>query len=522
MKPIARDTAYFRGIIEAGKVYVDKTALLHRLILPSNDKFYFLSRPRRFGKSLMISTLGSIFHGERELFKGLAIDASDYDWKTYPVIQLDMSGVTAKSGTLDMMRERLHYQLGRVAKEYGVSIEGESSVQLFTSLIDQLAQLDGNRQVVVLVDEYDAPLAGLLDMPERLKETRTYLNEFYGVLKERDANIRFMMLTGVSKFTKLSIFSELNNLNDISMDPAYGSLLGYTEEELNAYFAEHIHAFAEKEGVSDEEILREMKRWYDGYHFSKAQEAGVYNPYSIAYSLSNRDFENYWGASGGATIIYERLRANRQLPADLDGMSAMKSDFDACDTESLPLNALLYQGGYLTIGGYDRQFDVYDLRIPNEEVRKTLDVGYVRDCLTFVPGFSATGLIQQAARALRDGNLTMLFDEVVRTLYAAIPSDWQIKDEKEAKRYFLMFFRLLGADIAGEVQSALGKADVILKMPDAIYIMEFKFNRTVDEALRQIADRDYAGQFAADSRKIITIGINYVVDKRTIDWRAGS
>ncbi len=520
MKPIARDTAYFRGIIETGQVYVDKTALLRRLATPTNGKFYFLSRPRRFGKSLMISTLAAIFRGERELFAGLEIERTDYDWKTYPVIQLDMSSVTAKSATLAVMNERVCYDLRRTAAQYGVSVSSDNGPQLFKELIAALAATNDERKVVILIDEYDAPISGLLNMPERLVETRAYLNEFYSVLKSSDVLTRFVMLTGVSKFTKLSIFSGLNSPVDITMDPVYGSLLGYTEAELRVNFAEHIHAFAEQEGQSDAEILLKLKRWYDGYHFSKSQREGIYNPYSIAYALVNRDFRNYWGTSGGATIIYERLKARGTMPVDLNGISATESDFDACDTDILPLNALLYQGGYLTIDSYDPDFDVYRLKIPNDEIQKTLDAGYVRECLTFDTGFAMSSLYLDAIEALREKDLPYLFDHVVHTLYASIPSDWRLKDEAEAKRYFLMFFRMLGADIAGEAASARGKADVILQLPNAVYIMEFKFNRSVDEAFKQIVDRDYVGPFKADARPVYRIGVNYSDDTRNITWRA--
>ncbi len=520
MRRIPRDTSYFRDIIETGKIYVDKTPWIWEMIRPDSDKFYFLSRPRRFGKTLMISTLNEIFRGNRQYFKGLAIDSTDWDWKPRPVIRLDMSRVTARASNLDALKESLAYDLDRVAKEYGVTIEADTEPLRFRQLIDALAAQSDDGKSVLLIDEYDAPLAGLLDRPAYLDETREYLNEFYKVIKECNEKLRFMMLTGVSKFTKLSIFSGLNSLLDITMDPRFAALVGFTEAEICTNFAEHIHAFAEKRGVTDEEIMRLLKKWYDGYRFSKYQKEGIYNPFSIAHSLMNLDFENYWGVSGGAKIIYERLKRLQSIPENLNYTTAEVSEFEACDAENLTLNALLYQGGYLTIRDYDEQSESYRLHIPNDEVRRTLDRGYVRECLEFTPGFTMTSLFRMALDALNAGDMTALFGDVMQILFANIPCDWQLKGEAEAKRYFLMFFKLIGADIAAEVPSARGKADVVMKMSNAIYVMEFKFNESVDAALMQIDEKGYAEPFKADGRPIVKIGINYKPDIRNVEWQA--
>ncbi len=520
MRRIPRDTSYFRDIIETGKIYVDKTPWILEMIRPDSDKFYFFSRPRRFGKSLMIATLDEIFRGNRQYFKGLAIDSSDYDWKPYPVICLDMSGVTARSATLDVLKERLAYSLNSVAKEYGISLASEHGPTAFKSLIDDLAALNEEGKCVLLIDEYDAPLSGLLDRLDYLEETRQFLNEFYAVIKERNHKLRFTILTGVSKFTKLSIFSGLNSPLDISMDPRFAALVGFTEAELRANFQEHIHAFAEKKGVADEEIMRLLKKWYDGYHFSKNQKDGVYNPFSIAYALMNLDFDNYWGMSGGATIIYERLKCLQRIPEDLNYTTAARSEFEACDAENLTLNALLYQGGYLTIESYNEKAKSYRLRIPNDEIRETLDQGYVRECLEFTPGFTMTSLFILAIDALDAGDTTALFDDIVHTLFENIPCDWRLKGEAEAKRYFVMFFKLLGADISSEVPSARGKADVVMKTDSTIYVMEFKFDESVDAALKQIDEKGYAEPFRADGRPVVKVGVNYDPEKRNIDWRS--
>ncbi len=520
MRRIPRDTSYFRDIIETGKIYVDKTPWLLELIRPDSDKFYFFSRPRRFGKSLMIATLDEIFRGNRQYFKGLAIDSSDYDWKPYPVIRLDMSGVTARAATLDVMHERLMNRLRSCAEEYGVEIETKHAPEAFVQLIGKLAAQNDEGKCVLLIDEYDAPITGLLDDLPYLEQTRRYLNEFYAVIKENNRFLRFTILTGVSKFTKLSIFSGLNSPLDISMDLRFAALVGFTEQELRANFAEHIHAFAEKRGVTDEEIMRLLKKWYDGYHFAKGQKEGVYNPFSIAYALMNLDFENYWGTSGGATIIYERLRRLQRMPEDLNHTTAVRSEFEACDAENLTLNALLYQGGYLTIAGYNEKTKSYRLRIPNDEIRETLDEGYVRECLEFSPGFTMSSLFEIAMDALDAGDTTTIFDEVVHTLFANIPCDWRLKGEAEAKRYFVMFFKLLGADIAGEVPSARGKADVVMKTEAAIYVMEFKFDESPDAALRQIDGKGYAEPFRADGLPVIKVGVNYSSETRNIAWKA--
>ncbi len=519
MRRIPRDTSYFRDIIETGKIYVDKTPWILEMIRPDADKFYFFSRPRRFGKSLMIATLDEIFRGNRQYFKGLAIDSSDYDWKTYPVIRLDMSGATARAATIDVMKERLMNRLRDCAEEYGVQIDCDYPPEYFARLIKTLAAMNDEGKCVLLIDEYDAPITGLLHNLPYLEETRSVLNEFYAVIKETLRYQRFTILTGVSKFTKLSIFSGLNSPLDISMDSRFAALVGFTEQELRTNFPEHIHAFAEKRGVTDEEIMRQLKKWYDGYHFAKEQKEGVYNPFSIAYALMNLDFDNYWGTSGGATIIYERLKRLQRIPEDLNYTVAARSEFEACDAENLTLNALLYQGGYLTIEGYDEISKSYMLRIPNDEIRETLDQGYVRECMEFTPGFTMTSLFIIAMKALMAGDTTTLFDEIVHTLYANVPCDWRVKGEAEAKRYFVMFFKLLGADISGEVPSARGKADVILKTDAFIYVMEFKFDESPDVALKQIEEKGYAEPFKADDRTLIKVGVNYSPETRNIIWK---
>ncbi len=521
MRRIPRDTSYFRDIIETGKIYVDKTPWILEMIRPESDKFYFLSRPRRFGKSLMIATLDEIFRGNRQYFKGLAIDSSDYDWKPYPVIHLDMSGVTARAATLDVLQERLMNRLKSCAREYNVQIAANYPPEFFPLLIDALAAQNDEGKCVLLIDEYDAPISGLLDRPAYLEETRQFLNEFYSVIKERNKKLRFTILTGVSKFTKLSIFSGLNSPLDISMDARYTALVGFTEKELRANFQEHIHAFAEKRGVTDEDIMSLLKEWYDGYHFSEEQKEGIYNPFSIAYALMLGSIKNYWGTSGGATIIYERIKANNGcLPGDLDAIKAHVSDFEACDTENLTLKALMYQGGYLTIRGYNPETSEYHLAIPNKEIRETLNYGYTRACLRLEGRHDWTDFISMARDVLKEGDLETLFDSVVHDLYASIPYDYTPRDEGMAKGYFIWFFKMLGAEVFSEFHTPRGRADVVMKTPSAIYVMEFKFDESPEVALAQIDKKGYDEPFRADGRPIVKVGVNYSSEMRNIAWKS--
>ncbi len=509
MKDIVTDVYSFESLITRNCLYVDKTAYLHSVIT-SAARQLFISRPRRFGKSLMLSTLKCIFEGKRKLFKGLKIDSLKYDWKKYPVIHLDMTQVV--DSTVAKTEENLTEYVREIANEFNIKLSGQKTAKIiFSKIIKELVKAHG--EIVVLVDEYDAPVAGFLHDPKKIDAVRKLLHDFYVLLKKNSDNIRFLMMTGVSKFSKLSVFSGLNNLTDLTLHPMCGKLLGYTDEEIDLNFKEHIQAFADAEKKSYKEIREEMRRRYDGYHFTDDVSYGVYNPVSVGQCLYNKKFRNYWNVTGGATLIFERLKKARSIPQDLNGMTASTDDLDVCDAARLPMKALLFQGGYLTIKGVTATGN-YRLGIPNGEVHYALTSGFLKDCMK--GGEEVSDYVLNAMDLLAEGDVDAVFNHVLPAAYSSIPCDWKIKTEAEAKRYFLLFFSLLGADIVGEKQVATGIPDAVLKTKDAIYILEFKYNKSPKAALDQIKKKRYATAFKADKRKVVSVGVNYSTKKRTV------
>ena len=366
MKGIATDISSFTKLITDNKVYVDKTAQICRLADKSYGYQFFLARPRRFGKSLLVSTLKAIFQGKRELFKGLAIDSMDYDWQEYPVIHLDLgSGDVPDVPTL---RRKLQYLLDDSAKENGVALTREGEDERFKELIQRLAEKSATRQVVLLVDEYDKPLLGHLGKPD-VTEIRGVLKSFYSVIKTTGACQRFALITGVSKFSKVSIFSGLKNLTDLSMDPRTATLLGYTRQELQTYFSEQIRDFARANNLSGQEAVDELEKWYDGYRFTANGES-VFNPVSIGKCLSTGVRANYWFETGTPAFLMEMLKHDPVMPGDL---VATEEDFSFYEPESPSLLPLLVQTGYLTLKGSEMFGDerVFRLGYPNKEVGRS-------------------------------------------------------------------------------------------------------------------------------------------------------
>ena len=512
MKPIVTDTYDFPTLIREGYLYVDKTVYLRRMVSGIDGRFFFMSRPRRFGKSLMISTLEQIFLGNKKLFRGLAIEKSDYDWKKYPVIRLDMSMVRGTS--LAEYRQSLCAMMTDAAKRHGVEIKSSNSAgMMLHSLISVLNA--GGSGIAVLIDEYDAPLGGLLSEPKKLESVRQMLHDFYVLFKVHVADIRFLMMTGVSKFSKLSVFSGLNNLTDLSASPEYSALLGYTVEELKNCFAPQIAAFAKCRGVDEKQLVAELLAWYDSYRFSPDSEVKVCNPVSVGRALKEKKFAGYWNATGNASLIVERLRAAKALPDEIEGSRLSPSALDKCDIKSLPLLPLLYQGGYLTIKNVDSSGCLI-LGIPNREVRIALYEGVADDILK-----GSSDAFTSAATDLKgildsDGDGVAL-DKVLTSVFAMVPHEWKLKNEAEAKRYFLLFMRMAGADICVEEQSVKGRADAVLKTEKAIYIFEFKYGKTAKAALKQIKDRNYAAPYAANTRKIVCVGVNYNSKRMSVE-----
>ena len=520
LKPINTSIYDFPGLIKGGYAYVDKTAQLYELVKPGADMLYYLPRPRRFGKSLMISTLKALFQGRRELFKGLAIERTDWDWEkeVYPVLHLDMSQVSSmcfedfKSNLLNFLEAR--------CRDADVPFDAKKTVEAnFLNLLEGLARKSPNGKYVLLIDEYDAPIAQLLDSDEgraELPRVRKALHDFYIQAKSHCGDMRFLMVTGVSKFAKTSIFSAFNNPVDLTLEARVADLVGYTHEEMETYFHKHIQAFADANGLTYEDAFGDLLRRYDNYQFSPERLTKVVNPVSFGRALSNGVIRNYWESTAGSTLIFDALKAKNAAPVDFAKTLRLKR-LDAADALEAPVEALLYQGGYLTI---DRRIDseTVVLKIPNEEVRDSLYDGYIarlfgRDFE--LDDFELTA--EKSAQELAADELGAKFAALLKTAFAKIPHEWLDKDEKEVKRYFLAFMVFARAEVNSEEQHSLGRPDAVVKTEKAIYVVEFKYAQSAEAALVQCREKRYADAYAADGRRVVYVGVNYDPSARTVD-----
>lgn len=517
MKPILFDSYNFARIIKGGSIYVDKTAMLFKLIADGRGSRYFISRPRRFGKSLMISTLEAIFLGRRELFNGLAIAKMEYDWKEHPVIHIDMSAVL--SDNIDEVKLNIVNLIRRLAQEHKIDIDFavySTPSSAFGAFLDEMSKRYGDR-LVVLVDEYDAPVNRLVEQESDSASIGSVLHDFYMQLKVNDAHIRFLMMTGVSKFAKLSVFSGLNNLIDLTLEPDFAGLLGYTIDEMRLYFSEHVQVMAHRLNTTAGEVLKKLISWYDGYRFSPYSTVRVTNPVSLASALERQRFDPFWDETGHSTLIYRHLKNRMIAPAQLNGLEADKSDLNYCDISDAQSPALLFQTGYLTI---DEELADHRIRfrIPNKEVATALNSGM----LSYIYK-GAKSRVQSQMHDARNrlssnpSQLTTILDETLVAAFNAIPYDWKIKDEPEARRMFLFYCSLMGATVLGEVHSSKGRADAVLELPDAVVVFEFKYDHTAESALEQAEEKLYAGPFMNENRPIYLVGVNYNSQERNID-----
>ena len=521
MKPINTSIYDFPTLITGGYVYVDKTAQLYGLAKPGADVLYYLPRPRRFGKSLMISTLKALFQGKRELFRGLKIEQTDWDWEheVYPVLHLDMSNAASASvvqleGKLGKM---IQHQCSLFDVPYDEKVDAAAN---FMALLDALPlKSNSGGKYVVLIDEYDSPIAGLLDSDQgraELPAIRKALHDFYIIAKSHCGDMRFLMVTGVSKFAKTSIFSAFNNPVDLTLEARVADLVGYTHEEMETYFHEHIQAFADANGLTYEGAFGDLLRRYDNYQFSPERLVKVVNPVSFGRALSNGVIRNYWESTAGSTLIFDALKAKNAAPVDFAAEFDVLS-LDAPDALSAPTVALLYQGGYLTI---DRRIDseTVVLKIPNEEVRISLYRGYVSQLLGVdfaLDAFQQTA--KKTARELVADELGAKFATLLKTAFAKIPHEWLDKDEKQVKRYFLAFMVFARAEVNSEERHSLGRPDSVVKTEKAIYIVEFKYAQSAEAALAQCREKRYADAYAADGRRVVYVGVNYDPAARTVD-----
>ena len=505
----------FEKIRKGGYLYIDKTALIYQLA--NTGSYYFLSRPRRFGKSLLLSTLEAYFQGKKELFEGLAIEKLEKEWTEYPILHLDLN--IARYASTSDLEDILNRNLVAWEKLYGADPAERSLPLRFAGIIDRAYHKTGQR-AVILIDEYDKPLLQALHDEELQNQLRNMLKPFYGVLKTMDRAIRFALLTGVTKFGKVSVFSDLNNLDDISMRVPYAAICGITEEELRTYFEDDIHELASSLKLTYDETRTLLKRRYDGYHFV-AEGPGLYNPFSLLNTFKYMRIDDYWFETGTPSYLVELLKHTHY---DLYEMANTETDADTLNSIDSASNnpiPVIYQSGYLTIKDYDPEFKIYRLGFPNREVEE----GFIKYLLPFYTSVSAPKTpfeIGQFVREVRSGNYDAFFRRLqsffADTPYEVIAGQKPERDtELHYQNVLFIVFRLVGLYTKVEYHTSNGRIDLVLQTDRYIYIMEFKLNGTAEEALRQIDEKQYALPFANDERKLFKIGVNFSSETRNIE-----
>jgi hypothetical protein len=524
----------FEKIRTEGYVYVDKTAYVYRLATEGNP--YFLGRPRRFGKSLLLSTLKAYFLGQRELFEGcggqeklagqvpLAIAELEQDWIPHPVFHIDMN-VENYTGGLRALESGLDANLYPLEEQWGRNQADTSLSTRFLSLIRRACEKSG-RKVAVLIDEYDKPLLETMDNPDLNAQVRKNLKAFYGILKTADPWLRFVFLTGVTKFSQVSVFSDLNQLRDISMDEAYAGICGISAGELTGNFEPELRALAEKNGVSYDEALNRMRKRYDGYHFTResggrravgAESSGLFNPFSVLSTFARGEFDYYWFQTGTPTFLVNQLKKTdfdlRKLSEGVRIRSQAISNYRLDGGDPTPI---LYQSGYLTIRDYDKQFDIYTLGFPNEEV----EYGFLEALLpAYMPrpgdwqGFFVGNFVEDLQKGDVEGFMTRL-----RAFFADIPYELNDKTERHYQTLIYLVFRLMGQYAAVEFHSAKGRADLVVFTADTVYVFEFKLTGggTAEDALAQIDGQGYLIPYTAGKRKLVKIGVDFDPEERNI------
>lgn len=510
----------FERVVRGGYLYVDKTDLVWQLA--HYAPFVFLSRPRRFGKSLLSSTLHSYFAGQKELFEGLKIMELEQEWECYPVLHFDLSG--AKHMPVKGVREELERLLREMEKTYGRDTGETTPGMRFAGLVNRAFEQTG-RQVAVIIDEYDAPLLDVLHEDEALKNMREVMQEFYQRLKMLEPKIKFCFITGITKFSQLSIFSTINNLTNVTMDPTFASICGITEKELDSVMAEDIRLLSAAYEESPEQMHERLKEQYDGYHFSRNSE-GVYNPYSLLKAFKHKEVGTYWFESGTPTFLIRQMQHFRTDITAMEQLEVPASAFDQPTENMQDALPLLYQSGYLTIKGYDRETLMYTLSIPNQEVR----VGYADGLLPYYAGLRGAdvqaGFALKFWQALKKDDIHQALEEM-KAYLAGIPYvegfKKKLEDPARAEGFYeytmYLIFSMLNVYARTQVRCAKGRADIVVWMPNAIYVMELKVNDTAESALRQIEEKGYAKPFATDGRKIVKVGIRFSPETMTVeDW----
>ena len=502
----------FEKIITGGFVYVDKTTQIYDLA--STGQYYFLSRPRRFGKSLLVSTMEAYFRGRKDLFKGLAMEGLEKEWLEYPVLHLDLTG--AAYTKVEELHSKLNSFLSAQEEIYGIRTSEKVASVRFEKVIDAAYRKTG-RKVVILIDEYDKPIVDNIDAPELMEAFRRELQGFYSVIKGKDEFIRFAFLTGVTKLGKMSIFSGLNNLNDISMDLGFSDICGVSEEELKTYFDESVSTLARHCGLTKEECYGKLKTMYDGYHFSEGA-AGVYNPFSLLNTFKANRFRMYWFETGTPTFLVRYLK---QIKCNLDNISKDKVSVETLTGANYVAPApitLMYQTGYLTITGYNERFNTYTLDYPNEEVK----AGFLNSLSQlYAPAliqgeFSVYNFVEDIER----GDVQGFMDR-----FTSFLSDNSYEIQGDLELYFQntmsVMLKMMGLYVKTEYRTSNGRIDIVFDTDKYVYIIELKRDLSPEEALKQIEEKGYDKPFLSSGKEIIKLGINFSSQTRTVDgWKA--
>jgi hypothetical protein len=500
----------FESLRNDGYLYVDKTALVYKLV--TTGRYYFLSRPRRFGKSMLLSTLHAYFDGKKELFEGLAISELEKDWIKYPVLHIDLN--VGEYKTPDELKSKLSLFLSQCEDLYGRNENEKTLGTRFEGVIRRAYEQTGQR-VVILVDEYDKPILQTLDNEELQASYRSTLKGFYGALKSMDGYIKFALLTGVTKFGKVSVFSDLNNLRDISMDNRYATICGITDDEIDTLFAPYVRRLADEIGKSVSDTREELRLRYDGYHFCE-NTVGMYNPFSLLNTFESNRIKNYWFETGTPSYLVYLLQKHNY---NLEQMASAVVDADtlnSVDSQSANPIPVIYQSGYLTIVGYDSDFDMYTLGIPNKEVER----GFFSYLLPrYSPKVNSSQSVFWISKFIEDINAGKVDDFFHRlsSLFADTPYEL-IKDlENHYQNVIFIVSKLMGLYVKAEYHTSQGRIDLVLQTSGYTYVMEFKLNGTAEEALQQINDKNYALPFENGDRKLVKVGVNFSSATRNID-----
>ena len=502
----------FEKIRTRNYMYVDKTEYIYRMV-HADSNYFFLSRPRRFGKSLLTSTLEAYFQGRKDLFKGLAMDLLETEWTEYPVLRFDMS--LGKHMEKEQLERYLSSQLELMEHKYGILTESPDANIRLTNLIRRAYEQTG-RQVVVLIDEYDAPLLDVVHEEKNLPVLRNIMRNFYSPLKACDPYLRFVFLTGITKFSQLSIFSELNNIKNISMLPEYAAICGITEEEMATQMDEDLDILAGRLNVNREEVVKKLKAHYDGYHFTWPSP-DIYNPFSLLNAFADGRLDSYWFGSGTPTYLIEMLNRFGVLPSKIGGNEVVAADFDAPTERMESITPLLYQSGYVTIKGYDEMFQIYTLDIPNAEVR----IGLMRSLIPYyvtrdtqATNTTVVNLARALVRGDMDGMLCLL-----QTFLSTVPYCDRTDYEGHYQQMLYIIFSLLGAYVDVEVRTPMGRVDMVMRTATTLYIVELKLNQSAEAAMQQIDLKNYPERFALCGQPVVKVGINFDMERHTLkDW----